>query len=117
MKAKAGSRTDDSLAAGGRMKAKAGSRTGDSLAAGGWMKAKVSAPTRPFPRSSARPTRTPISPSAPRAPSSSSQGHLQEGVQGEAPDVMQVSVIGKAGGEKWKSQVMLLEGGSMQGTS
>nr|XP_045083164.1 uncharacterized protein LOC109782512 [Aegilops tauschii subsp. strangulata] len=41
MKAKAGSRTGDSLAAGGRMKAKAGSRTGDSVAAGGWMKAKA----------------------------------------------------------------------------
>ena len=41
MKAKTGSRTGDSLAAGGRMKAKAGSRTGDSLAAGGWMKAKA----------------------------------------------------------------------------
>ena len=34
------------------MKAKAGSRTGDSLAAGGRVKAKGIAPTRPFPRSS-----------------------------------------------------------------
>ncbi|XBH55610.1 hypothetical protein VPH35_077664 [Triticum aestivum] len=105
MKAKAGSRTGDSLAAGGRMKAKAGSRTGDSVAAGGWMKAKSKA------------DKDPNNPKRPPSASSSSQGHLQEGVQGEAPDVMQVSVIGKAGGEKWKSQVMLLEGGSMQGTS
>ncbi|KAF7075008.1 hypothetical protein CFC21_079812 [Triticum aestivum] len=111
MKAKAGSRTGDSLAAGGRMKAKAGSRTGDSLAAGGWMKAKARGEEekgRQGPQQSQAP---------PRAPSSSSQGHLQEGVQREAPDAMQVPVIGKAGREKWKSQVMLLEGGSTQGTS
>ncbi|XBH55737.1 hypothetical protein VPH35_077756 [Triticum aestivum] len=109
MKAKAGSRTNDSLATGGWMKAKAGSRTGDSLAAGGRMKAKACGEEE---QGRQGPQQAQVPP----------KRHLRlhrDTLRKEYKDKHPTS--SKAGGEKWKSLSDVvscsLEGESMQGTS